>query len=207
MSPLSKGLTMKKNVIFDLGGVLFNWNPKEIVHILKKEEELFPDNIHEAMTYQAWKNFDAGILTLEQTIEDLSQFHARSHIEKFIKLSLEKLEPIKEGVSLLEEVQRLGHSTYILSNISKDFIDRLLKKHAFLKTFDGYLYSYEIQVVKPDPRIYQYLLDRYQLDPKDCLFIDDSPLNVSSANDIGIKSILCDNHKNISEKLFCYLEN
>lgn len=198
---------MKKNVIFDLGGVLFNWNPNEIVQILKKEEEQFPDNIHEAMTHQTWQNFDAGVLTLEQTIENLSQIHSKSHIQKFINLSLDKLAPIKEGLHLLEEVQKLGHSTYILSNISKNFIDRLLKKYNFLKTFDGYLYSYEIQIVKPDPRIYQALLNRYKLRPQDCLFIDDSPANVLAANEMGIKSILCDNHKNVSEKLFCFLEN
>lgn len=190
-----------KHVIFDLGGVLFHWNPQEILRLLKQEDPHFPENIPEITLTQAWIDFDAGILKLTETIEILSKTFQKKHIEKFVELSLEKLTPIEKGVHLLQSVQSKGLPTFVLSNISEEFLKRLQPAHPFLNSFSGSVFSYEIQTVKPHAKIYRTLLDKYHLDPEECLFIDDSPLNVQAAKDMGIDAILCQNHEEVEDEL------
>lgn len=191
----------KKHIIFDLGGVLFHWNPKEILRILKAEDPLFPENIHEITMTKAWTDFDTGLIKLNETVEILTETYQRSHIERFVELSLEKLAPIEQGVRLLESVQTQGYPTFILSNISEEFLNNIYPHHLFLSSFDGAVFSYEIKAVKPQEKIYKALLNKYHLKPEDCLFIDDFPANIKTAQDIGIDAILCKDHLYVEKEL------
>lgn len=190
-----------KYIIFDLGGVLFHWNPKEILRILKLEDPLFPENIHEMTLTKTWLDLDLGLIKLKETVDILSQTYQRTHVERFIELSLEKLTPLEQGVRLLKNVQEQGHKTFVLSNISEEFLNLLLPHHFFLKSFDGGLFSYEIQVVKPQKEIFLALLNKYHLKPEECLFIDDSPANIKTAKELGIHSILCQDHQLVEKEL------
>ena len=190
-----------KHIIFDLGGVLFHWNPKEILRILKKEDPLFPENIPEITMTKAWTDFDTGLITLNETIEILAETYQRIHLERFIELSLEKLAPIEHGVRILTNVQAQGNRTFILSNISEEFLNILSPHHQFLKSVDGAVFSYEIKAVKPQEKIYKELLNKYHLKPEECLFIDDSPANIKTAQDIGIIGILCQDHLQVEKEL------
>lgn len=190
-----------KHIIFDLGGVLFHWNPKEILRILKMDNPLFPENIPEITMTKAWTDLDAGVIKLHETIEILSANYQRTDIERFIELSLEKLAPIEHGVRLLESVQTQGNKTFILSNISEEFLNRLLPHHLFLNSVDGAVFSYEIQEVKPNEKIYKALLNKYHLKPEECIFIDDFPANIKAAQDIGIEAILCQDHHVVEQEL------
>ena len=190
-----------KHVIFDLGGVLFHWNPKAILQILKEEDPLFPENIPEITLTKAWIDLDTGLIKLRETVEILSENYQRTHIERFIELSLEKLAPIEHGVRLLESVQAEGVKTFILSNISEEFLNRILPHHLFLKSVDGAVFSYEIQAAKPHEKIYKALLNKYHLKPEECIFIDDFPANIKTAQELGIDAILCQDHRHVEEEL------
>jgi HAD superfamily hydrolase (TIGR01509 family) len=190
-----------KHIIFDLGGVLFHWNPKEILKILKAEDPHFPEDIPEIILTKAWTDFDTGLIKLQETVEILSDSYHRTHLERFIELSLEKLAPIPHGLQLLESVQSKGCKTFILSNISEEFLNNIYPQHLFLDSFDGAVFSYQIKVVKPQEKIYHALLNKYHLKPEECLFIDDSPANVKAALNIGIDAILCQDHHLVEEEL------
>lgn len=192
---------MKKQIIFDLGGVLFHWNPKAVFKILLEQDPHFPENIHEMTLSKIWLDFDAGLANLDETIETLAKTYNKEHVQKFINLSLDKLDPIEHGVKLLEMVQKKGHSTFILSNISEEFLNRLLPKHLFLNSFTGAVFSYEVKIIKPHEKIYQALLEKYNLDPRECIFIDDSPANIQKAKDLGIDGILCQDHWKVEQEL------
>ncbi len=190
-----------KHIIFDLGGVLFHWNPNEILKILKEEDPLFPENIPEIIFTKAWTDLDTGLIKLHETVDLLAQRFDRLHIERFVELSLEKLEPIEHGVTLLKNVQAQKNKTFVLSNISEEFLNRIYPHHLFLQSFDGSVFSYQIQAVKPQEEIYQSLLNKYHLKPEDCLFIDDSPANIQTAENLGIDGILCQDHKHVESEL------
>lgn len=192
---------MKKKIIFDLGGVLFHWNPQAVLKILLEEDSLFPANIHEITFSPIWLDFDAGLVNLSEAIEILSKSYNKEHVQKFINLSLDKLAPIEQGIRLLEEVQKKGHSTFILSNISEEFLNKLLPQHPFLKSFTGAVFSYEVKTIKPHEKIYRALIDKYALDPKECLFIDDSPANIQKAQELGMDGILCQDHWKVEQEL------
>ncbi len=190
-----------KHIIFDLGGVLFQWNPKEILRTLITEDPTFPENIPEITLTKAWTDFDAGLIMLKETIEILAETYQRKHIERFIELSIEKLTPIEQGVRLLQNVQAQGCKTFILSNISEEFLNRIAPHHLFLSSFDGAVFSYQIKAVKPHEKIYKALLTKYHLDPQECLFIDDFPANIKAALDVGIDGILCQDHLHVEKEL------
>lgn len=194
-------MNKKTHVIFDLGGVLFHWNPKEILRILKENDLHFPENIPEIVLTKAWRDFDAGIIKLKETIDILSEIYPRNHLERFIELSLEKLAPIDHGVQLLKQVQTNGNKTFVLSNISEEFLNRLTPHHLFLTSFDGSVFSYEVKVVKPQEQIYKALLNKYRLKPEECLFIDDSLVNLKAAENLGIQVILCEDHAFVEKEL------
>ncbi|MBN9377930.1 MAG: hypothetical protein BGO14_00410 [Chlamydiales bacterium 38-26] len=190
-----------RHVVFDLGGVLFHWNPQEILRLLKVEDPHFPDHIAEITMTKAWLDFDAGRLKLNESIDQLTVLHKREHLERFIKLSIDKLAPIQHGLHLLEKVKKQGLKTYILSNISSEFIHILTPRYPFLHTFDGAVFSYEVQAIKPQEKIYKALLDKYDLIPQECLFIDDYLINLETAARLGIDTILCKDHEFVEKEL------
>lgn len=192
----------KKNIIFDLGGVLFHWNPQKTVEKIQEEDPAFPSHeIIEIPASEIWKQLDAGLLSLEQVVDALSLQFSRAHVETFLAHSLANLVPIELGVSILNRVQAGGYPTYILSNISEDFLRFLTPRNPFLQSFNGAVFSYEVQSLKPDKRIYEELFARYQLDPGSCLFIDDLPQNIATAQELGMSGIVCRDHTAVEAQL------
>jgi 2-haloacid dehalogenase len=95
-----------------------------------------------------------------------------------------------ESVDLLVDLQKAGYKTYGLSNWSAETFPPTCKTHAFFNTLDGILLSSEVKVCKPNPQIYQILLERYQLQAGESIFIDDRQENVDAAKGLGIHGIL-----------------
>ncbi|WP_044882398.1 HAD family phosphatase [Neochlamydia sp. EPS4] len=193
--------SLYKQVIFDLGGVLFYWNPKEVSRLLKEKDPDFPLHIEKIIYTQTWTDLDAGILSLEEAVQQLSTCYPRQYIERFVSLSLEKLVPLEKGISLLKQVQAQKKQTFILSNISGEFFKKISLYKSLLDSFDGAVFSYEIHTVKPHKKIYQFLLDKYFLKPEECLFIDDSLANVATAQKMGIDAIVCQEHQHVHDEL------
>ena len=94
---------------------------------------------------------------------------------------------------LIGELKAAGYGLYVLSNMSREFID-FLRRQPVYRHFDGEVVSCEEHTVKPEPRIYEILLSRYGLDPGETLFIDDRPANLTAAQRLGIHTQLFDYH-------------
>ncbi len=183
-----------KAVIFDLGGVVVNYNPKS--YLLDR----FTDEDTEKFLYDAffgseeWKMLDKG--TIEQHNAD-TVFMQRA---KKVGLSFEMqaliddwyylLKPKKDVCSLILELKQYGYEIYYLSNISHAAIHFLRNQTNVMKMFKGGIASCEVQLLKPDPEIYRRMLSQFSLPPESTVFIDDTPQNVDSAHNFGIKSLL-----------------
>lgn len=114
-------------------------------------------------------------------------------MENEIKLVLQKdwvkMNSIKENtVKFLKDLKNQGYKIYILSNISGDSY-KFVSQYDFFDFVDGGVYSYELHICKPNKEIYKKLLDKYNLEPKDTIFIDDMLPNIKSANELGINGI------------------
>lgn len=99
---------------------------------------------------------------------------------------------IGEGIMFVKECIMQGHKVYILSNWDPESFVVLQDMHPeFFELFDGIIISGSVGYNKPDDRIYSHLLSTYNLNPQDCIFIDDQPENIIAATDLGIHAILC----------------
>lgn len=100
------------------------------------------------------------------------------------------LTPIAETIELLPKIKESGHKLYYLSNYHKELSRYIKNKYSFFNYFDGGVFSCDVNVVKPSVKIYQHFLDKYRLEPRECLFFDDMEQNVSAAKESGINGIL-----------------
>ena len=107
----------------------------------------------------------------------------------FAKQWLYVLEMIPAHQQLLDELSEQGYRVYLLSNIAQESWDYVSKKGNYRKRFDGWVLSFEEKLIKPQEQIYRILLERYQLDAKECLFLDDLQSNVEAARKIGMQAL------------------
>ncbi len=179
-----------KNIIFDFGGVLIDWNP---VYLYSKEFEnksemnYFLENI----CTPEWNiQQDAG-RSLAQATETLQKKHPEH--KELIGYYYGRWEEMLGGlISENERVLKMlkpNYPIYGLTNWSAETITIAYEKHDFFQLLDGIVVSGDEKLIKPDPKLYQVLLDRYNLVASESLFIDDNIYNVEAAREIGFKTI------------------
>jgi 2-haloacid dehalogenase len=191
-------------IIFDLGGVLIDWNPRYVYRkIFKTEEEVewFLENV----TTPEWnENQDAGY-PLHKATEELIAKHPEwePEIKAYYGRWLEMLgDSFHETVEILQGLKKTGkYKLYALTNWSSETFPHALKRFEFFKLFDGVVVSGEEKMRKPSAEFYKILLDRYKLDPDKTIFIDDSLRNVKGAEAVGIAGIHFHNPSQLKEGL------
>ena len=179
-------------IIFDLGGVLINWDPRKVYRtIFKTEKEI--DWFFENICTSDWnENQDAGYSISKATEERVAQYPEwEKEIRAFYGRWVEMLGgPIQETLDLFKELkQNQSLKFYALTNWSAETFPIALKRFEFLEWFDGILVSGEEKTRKPFPGFYQKLLDKYSIDSFKAIFIDDNLRNVKAGESLGIKGI------------------
>lgn len=176
-----------KNIIFDLGGVLFHRNPESTSSELL---DFFSFIANKQMPH-FWEEYDRGTQTMDQTIDTLVEIKGctREKCERLVWESIRIQEEIEATANLIKDLKSRGYKLYVLSNMSKEYIE-FLRKREIYSLFDGDVVSCEEQTVKPEPRIFEIILERFDLDPKETLFIDDRPANLVAAEKHGINTHL-----------------
>ena len=178
---------MKKTLVFDLGGVLIDWDPRHLYRKLIANEDDITIFLAEICNSEWNVKQDAGRALAEATAERVALFpEKKSLIEAFYDRWEEMLGgEITETVEILREFKTRGEPLYALTNWSGETFPIALQRYEFLQWFDGTLVSGDEKLAKPDPAIFHLLLNRYGLHAQDCLFIDDSKTNIEAAIKIG----------------------
>ncbi|HLG41037.1 MAG TPA: HAD family phosphatase [Chitinophagaceae bacterium] len=179
-------------IIFDLGNVLVEWNPMHVYHNYFDTEErrnYFFENICTA----EWNEMqDEGRSIVEATQELVKKFPDwEQAIRDYYGRWTEMLKgPIHESVEIFRQLKASGkYNIYALTNWQAGLFDIALVRYNFMHWFDGRVVSGEEKIRKPFPEFYQRLLDRYNINPSEALFIDDSLRNVKGAEALGINGI------------------
>ena len=183
---------MYKNVIFDIGGVMVDFDPKDF--LLDRfcnaaiEEKVY------RLTFgsETWQKLDAGLCTryegnqamLAAAGEEGCAFEVQEVLENWTSI----LRVRRRMVELVRRLKNHGYCVYYLSNIPEDILP-LLMSRGLEGVFDGGVASCDVHINKPDPRIYKILLDKYHLKAGECIFIDDNRANVQTAFQLGMNSI------------------
>ena len=182
-----------KNIIFDLGGVLIDWNP-EYVYLKefnndRKKMKWFFDNI---CTFDWNENQDAGYPLKKATEERIKLF---PQYENLIRIYYGRWKemlggPINLTVDILKRIKKENKlNVFALTNWSAETFPTALKKFDFLNLFDGIIVSGEEKTRKPFEKIYQIAIDRFKIEPIKTIFIDDNLRNIRAAEKLKIKGI------------------
>ena len=181
---------MIKTVVFDLGGVLIDWNPRYVYRDLLSSEEDIEQFLAEVCTSDWNHQMDLGKPFSEGVAELVGQHPGKEElILAYWKRWPDMLNgPIHESVDLLMELKARSVPLYALSNWNHETFTTAFDMFPFLRLFDGRIVSGEVKLAKPDPAIYKLLLDTYKLNPRETLFIDDRKENVQTAWDLGFNA-------------------
>jgi len=192
-------------IIFDLGGVLIDWNPSYVFdnNYFKTMEER--EYFFSTICTSDWnEEQDAGRSIVDATQLLVEQFPAwEKPIRDYYGRWTEMLRgPIPETVDLLDQLKKSGkYKLYALTNWQVGLFDIALVRYNFLHWFDGRVVSGEEKTRKPFPEFYRILLNRYQVNPSEAIFIDDNERNVKAGVAVGIQGIHFQSTTQLREKL------
>ena len=179
------------NIVFDLGGVVFEWRPDKIIHHVFQdpgEQALVKKEIFE---HRDWVELDRGTIELEQAIDNGAARTGlpREIIERLLNAVPRFLVPMQDTIELIRSIQDSNNRFFVLSNMHVASINYLEVAHDIWDMFDGIVISSRIKKVKPEREIYEHLLNEYELDAAETVFIDDMHENVAAASELGIQTI------------------
>ena len=183
---------MYKNIIFDLGGVVVDFKPREFLLERFYNEEIEQKVFELTFGSEEWLLLDAGKLSraegnalmLEKATAAGCAFEVQSVLDDWARM----LKTRRKTVEVIKRLKKMGFSIYYLSNIPQDVIDEI-RQREFWPLFDGGIASCEAKLTKPDPAIYKLLLEQYSLVPAETIFVHDHKPNTTPALDLQITCI------------------
>ncbi len=191
-----------KNIIFDFGGVLMDWNPKYLYREVFKDEKEMKYFLEDICTHEWNVKQDAGRSFDEATDELVNKY---PKYQKEIRLYYSQWMTmiggaIDENVSLLDDLKS-KYRLFGLTNWSAESFPLVFDQYPFFKVFEGIVVSGAEKMLKPDARIFQLLLSRYEIEANESLFIDDNQDNINAAIKLGFKTIHLHQEVNLRERL------
>ena len=194
---------MIKNVVFDIGNVLLSFDPRS--YLVKKFDDEFKAHKVFDIIFKSneWLMLDRGTISEKEAISILSKRHEEFSEE--IKSSFDGwydlLIPMEETIEVLQKLKENKINIYYLSNFHHLAFEYVTEKNKFFNLFDGGIVSYKEKLLKPEKEIYLKLIDKYNLNPEETLFIDDTEINLKGALAVGMNTVHFKDPQGLVEKL------
>lgn len=197
------------DILLDMGNVLLEWNKDKILQGIsdtKKDYLILDKSIFQS---GLWERLDLGTMSREELVLKVVSMIGRTYqkkVEEVIWNWPNYIEIFTEVFPILSEVKKKGHRIFVLSNTSKVFYDLLEEQLSPIKELlDGFVLSCDIKAIKPDLAMFKEILDKYQLDPRNCVFLDDIEDNTIAAEKLGIKSYQVKKRSDVVDILKSYI--
>ena len=197
------------DIILDMGNVLLEWNKDKILQSVsntKKDYLILDKSIFQS---GLWERLDLGTMTREELVLKLVSMIGRGYqkkVEEVIWNWPSYIDIYREVFPVLSELKKKGHRIFVLSNTSKVFYDLLDEQLSPLKELlDGFVLSCDIKAIKPDLAMFKKILDKYQLDPANCIFLDDIEDNTNAAEKLGIRAYQVKKRSDVVDILKSYI--
>lgn len=187
---------MIKNIVFDVGDVIINWHPRDIISQFTNDEEAIDILSKEVFFNTDWYRMDSGELSYWDGVE-LFKSRVPDNLKEYVDLILNPDNwtnlniYAKETEDLIDKLKENGYKCYILSNMS-DVMSKTITDSSPGKKMDGLIFSAFEHTVKPNKEIYEILFNRYNLKPEECFFIDDRKANIDAGISLGMKGHVFD---------------
>ena len=181
---------MLKNIIFDFGNVIMNYSPDEILNhyeLSPADHDLLRKSIFES---KEWSEIDAGKISEKEATEifmDRVPDRLKGKVKQVMATWPENVDFYEPVFNYMEKLRQDGYKIYGLSNTGMQFAN-FVKNSEMGNYFDGYVFSAQEKLMKPDRRIYEKLIARYMLKPEESLFIDDLKSNTDEAKKLGMQA-------------------
>ena len=197
------------DIILDMGNVLLEWDKDKIlqgVSDTKKDYLILDKTIFQS---GLWLRLDLGTMTREELVLEVVSMIGSTYqkkVEEVIWNWPSYIDIYTEVFPVLSELKKKGHRIFVLSNTSKVFYDLLEEQLSPLKELlDGFVLSCDIKAIKPDLAMFKEILDKYQLDPTHCVFLDDIEDNTSAAEKLGIRAYQVKKRSDVVDILKSYI--
>jgi putative hydrolase of the HAD superfamily len=194
-------------LVFDLGNVLMKFEMHDFLMNALKDKTVVDEVYETIFKSKEWLLLDQGMINIEDAFEIFKE--RKPHLVKEIKFTfdnwMDQLEPIEKNTAYLRVLKEMGYSLYFLSNYHEISSAYCFEKFDFFKLFDGGVWSHAVKINKPDRRIYEILLEQYNLLAEECLFIDDMEENCEVARNIGMNAICYNRKMDLPETLAKWL--
>lgn len=182
---------MIRNIIFDLGNVIINYNQEQIINNFTKKKEEIKYIYDEIFHAPEWELMDLGNITNDEAIEVINkrnEFKYQKLTDNFLHEWYKEQEINRDIVEIAKKLKKNGYKLFVLSNMA-NLTYEYFENDEFFSLCTGIIISAHEHLIKPDEKVFRLLLDRYKLNAEECLFIDDDPSeeNYKTENKIGIK--------------------
>ncbi len=177
-----------KNIILDVGGILFDDSKKNIEYVLNKNCDL----IYKKAYGEGFKECLLGYKTVQEHIQNLANTSDFKDISYILSKDNQSIAYplISENLKYIKKLKLMGYKLYLLTNITEDSYNYINNVININSLFDGGIYSYQEHLIKPNPDIYNLLIDRFKLNKEETIFFDDKEKNIIAACKVGIKGIV-----------------
>lgn len=194
---------MITTIIFDIGNVLADFSWKEHYESFGYDEAMVERIAKATVKNPAWNEYDRGVMSTEEIVRAFVE--SDPEIEQDILRVLQDLGSMVQrndyAIPWIQELKGKGYRVLYLSNFSEKAETDCAPALDFIPYMDGGILSYQEKVIKPMPEIYQLLIDRYDLKPEECVFMDDTVANLVGAEKFGIHTIHFHDKKQAAEEL------
>lgn len=199
---------MINTIIFDIGMVLVDFCWQKMLHGFGLEGEDFEIVANATVRNPAWEEFDKGLVSTEEIIDTfaLKAPDYKPYIAKIFEDPTKMIERFDYAIPWIQELKDRGYKIYILSNWSEPTYHACRDNElSFLELVDGAVFSFQEHVIKPDKRIFELICDRYHINPKEAVFLDDNKANVLSSREFGLNTIHFTSYETGKQELEEYL--
>lgn len=189
---LNNHFNHRQALVFDIGGVLLDWNPRHLYKKFFNGDSESMERFLAEIGFNEWNTHQDAGRPFSVAVAELKSQHPKwsDLIEAYHTRWEESINgTIEPTIEILGELKEKGYPLFGLSNFSIEKFNLVRPQYEFFDWFEDILLSAEVELVKPDPKIYQALLERIRREPGECILVDDSALNVESACNLGMDGI------------------
>ncbi len=196
---MNKAFSAPQAVVFDFGGVLFNWQPLKLIQSVLPHHASDDAQAAElaALVFQSfvpgsdWSEFDRGAFSWDEVASRISTRTGLPEVDvrELMSAIPPHLAPMQDTVAWLERLASQGTRLHFLSNMPQPYAEFLQREHAFLRHFESGVFSCDVGQVKPNADIFHTTAEQLGLDATQCVFIDDNAHNITTALGLGWRAV------------------
>ncbi len=182
---------MIKNVVFDVGKVLLDFDWQGFFESLNFTPEVYEKVADATVRSALWNEFDRSKMSDEEILQGFLEgaTDCEEDIMRFWDNLGNAMKRYDYTPSWIAGLQEKGYGVYLLSNYPRRLYSQSIEELSFVEDVDGAVFSFEVHATKPEPEIYEALFKKYQLEPTECVFVDDNRGNIVAANRLGMATI------------------